>query len=255
MVKWSDANAKTKALAKVPALIPFLQNKRKIFSVDLLSGHSCPFAMECFSRVDIIGGKKKIVDGKDTKFRCFSASQEVVYPHVYTSRKSNYDIFRACKTTDDMVKLLDDTMPQNLGICRIHVGGDFFNPKYFLAWLYMAQNHPDRLFYAYTKSLPYWVKHRKLVDKISNFVLTASYGGRYDHLIKQERLRYARVLDTMAKLSKNKLEIDDDDSHAADPSKKRKNFALLIHNTQPAGSEASEVLQYQRKNNIKHSYK
>ena len=254
MLKWSDANAKTKALAQVPSLKQYLQNKRKIYSLDLISGWSCPMAMDCLSRVHVIEGRKKIVDGKFTKFRCFSASQEVAYPHVYNSRKHNFDLLRDCKSSDDMLQLFLASMPDNLGICRIHVGGDFFNRMYFLAWLSLAELHPDRLFYAYTKSLPYWIKYRDYVDSLPNFVITASYGGRHDSLIKSEGLRYAVVLDTMDKLMKNKLEVDHDDSHAADPSKKRKSFALLIHNTQPAGSEASQVLQYQRKNKVKHSY-
>lgn len=255
MLKWSPANAKTKALAKVPTLKQYLQNKRKIYSLDLLSGWSCPMAVDCLSRVHMIDSKKKIIDGKQTKFRCFSASQEVVYPDVYNSRKNNFELLRACKDSDDMLQLFLASMPVDLGICRIHVGGDFFNRMYFLAWLSLAELHSDRLFYAYTKSLPYWLKYRHYVDSLPNFVLTASYGGRHDDLIQSEKLRYAVVLDTMDKLLKNKLAVDHDDSHAADPSKKTESFSLLIHNTQPAGSEASQVLQYQRKNKIQHSYK
>lgn len=254
MLKWSKANAKIHALAAIPTLQSYLRNKRKVYSLDLASGWSCPMAVECLSRVHVIDGKKKLIDGKFTKFRCFSASQEVAYPNVYNSRFHNFNLLRDCKSSDIILKLLADSMPSDLGICRIHVGGDFFNRMYFLAWLSLAELNPDRLFYAYTKSLLYWLKYRHYVDSLPNFVLTASYGGRHDNLIKSEGLRFAKVLDSMDKLSSNKLPIDHDDSHAADPSKKNESFALLIHNTQPAGSEASQVLQYQRKNGIKHSY-
>jgi hypothetical protein len=153
-----------------------------------------------------------------------------------------------------MLQLLVDSLPSNLGICRIHVGGDFFNKLYLLAWLSLAELNPDRLFYAYTKSLTYWLKYRDYIDSLPNFVMTASYGGRHDSLIEPEGLRFARVIDTLDKLAQNKLPIDHDDSHAADPSKKNESFALLIHNTQPAGSDASKLLQHLRKNKVKHSY-
>ena len=39
------------------------------------------------------------------------------------------------------------------------------------------------------------------------------------------------------------LEIDHDDSHAADPTKCNQDFALLIHGTQPAGTEAATALR------------
>ena len=39
------------------------------------------------------------------------------------------------------------------------------------------------------------------------------------------------------------LEIDHDDSHAADVSKRDESFALLIHGVQPKGSKASAALK------------
>ena len=40
-------------------------------SLSLLSGHSCPFALDCLAKVDL--KTFKIIDGKDAEFRCFSA--------------------------------------------------------------------------------------------------------------------------------------------------------------------------------------
>ena len=242
MLKYSKANAKTKALANVPAIAPFLENRRAIYSLDLLAGWSCPYALECLSKVhELPNGKRKLVDGPHTKFRCFSASQEVLYPKVYDARKHNYDILKKLKNCSlKMFNRLREDMPKNLGVCRIHVDGDFFNFGYMLAWATMAEFHPDRLFYAYTKSLPFWVKRRQYFDGLPNFVLTASRGGRRDDLITSEKLREAKVI--FSESEAGKLEIDKDDSHAADPSKSRQSFALLLHGVQPAGSEASKAL-------------
>ena len=143
MLKFSKANAKTEALKKVPELARFLSDKRKIYSLDLLSGYSCPFAKACLSKATVDeNGKRKIKDGKDNEFRCFSASQEVQYTNVYNSRKHNYDLL--LKQSDNMDLLLMDSLPKNAGIVRIHVAGDFFNPEYMSAWWTVAYLNPKR---------------------------------------------------------------------------------------------------------------
>ena len=253
MLKYSNANAKTEALKQVDELKPFLDNGRKIYSFDLLSGYSCPFAEECLSKATVVDGKRKIKDGPKTKFRCFSASQEVQYTNVYNSRKHNYDTLRGLHL-NDMTHELNQAMPKNLGICRIHVAGDFFNADYMFSWIAMAMMHQDRLFYAYTKSLKYWLKHMEWIDQLDNFVLTASYGGRDDHLIDEHMLRSTKVVFSEAEAENLGLEIDHDDSHAARPSIKNDDFALLIHGTQPKDTEAAEALKLLKKNKVKHSY-
>ena len=253
MLKYSPANAKTESLKQIPELKPFLDNKRKIYSLDLLSGYACPFASECLSKATIVDGKRKIQDGPNTKFRCFSASQEVQYNGVYNLRKHNFDTLRGLHL-NDMTHELNQAMPKNLGICRIHVAGDFFSADYMFSWLVMAMMHQDRLFYAYTKSLKYWLKHMEWIDQLDNFVLTASYGGRDDKLIDEHMLRASKVVFSEAEAEDLGLEIDHDDSHAARPSMKNLDFALLIHGTQPKDTEASEALKLLKKNNVKHSY-
>ena len=253
MVKFSKANAKIEALTQVKSLQKYLEGK-KVYSFDLLSGYSCPFAKECLSKaVEDSEGKRTIKDGPDTEFRCFSASQEVQYTNLYNLRKNNLDNLRGLDTLE-LVKEILAAMPKDLGVCRIHVAGDFFNEKYFLAWLAIAQLFPTKLFYAYTKSLKYWVNNRELVDSLPNFILTASYGGRDDAMIAEHSLRASKVVFSESEAESLGLTIDHDDSHAADPELKNQDFALLIHGTQPKGSEASEALQLLRKNKVKHSY-
>ena len=101
MLKYSPANAKTDALKQVDELKPFLADKRRIYSLDLLSGYSCPFATECYSKAVVQpNGKRKIEDGPKNKFRCFSASQEVQYNGVYNLRKHNFDTLRGLHLND-----------------------------------------------------------------------------------------------------------------------------------------------------------
>jgi len=254
MLKFSDANAKLEALYNVPELEIWLADGRKVYSLDLLSGWSCPFASQCLSKViELPTGKKAIKDGPETEFRCFSASQEVMFPGVYKRRKHNYDTLRGLHL-NDMIHRLNQDKPKDLGILRFHVGGDFFNSDYFFAALNLAMMNPDKLFYAYTKSLRYWIKYRDWHDKIDNFILTASRGGRDDSLIESEGLRESVVVFSEAEAEEKGLEIDHDDSHAAVPDWEFDNFALLVHGTQPKGSEAAEALKLLRKNKVKHSY-
>ena len=243
MLKFSKANAKTQALKNDSELADYLTGKRKIYSLDLLSGWSCPHAKDCLSKAIITDeGKRKIKDGKHTKFRCFSASQEVQYTNVYNSRKHNFDLLRNLHF-EDMVELINNSLPRDAGIVRIHVAGDFFNQDYLHAWYIVALRNPRTLFYAYTKSLRYWVGDMTESPDLWNFVLTASYGGTHDHLIDEFNLRSAKVVFSEAEAAELGLEIDHDDSHATKPSLRDQDFALLIHGTQPAGSEASTALK------------
>lgn len=212
---------------------------KDVYTFSILSGWTCPFASDCLSKVYEVNGKRTLKDGPHTQFRCFSASQEVVYTGVYNSRKHNTDLLKH-KTKQEMVQLLEEALPKKADIIRVHVAGDFFNQDYFDAWCDVCKNHPDKLFYAYTKSLKFWLsaRSRKIIPK--NFVLTASYGGRSDNLIKKNKLRYAQVVYSVAEAKKLNLEIDHDDTHTM---KRGENFALLIHGVQPAKSKAGAAVK------------
>jgi len=236
MLKFSKANAKIQALNKVEALKPYL-NGRKVYSFDLLSGWSCPFAEDCLSKVHEINRVRKVIDGPNISFRCFSASQEALFTAVYKARRHNYEQVKNRKAAVNALVLLD-YLPKDSGIIRIHVGGDFFNQAYFDAWLAVARMRPNVLFYAYTKSLPYWVN--RINEIPDNLILTASYGGRCDAMISQYNLRHVKVIENES--AANGGYIDHDDSCAANPDIKHRNFYLLIHGIQPAESSAAKAI-------------
>ena len=127
------------------------------YTFSLPSGYSCPGANECLSKADKTTGK--ITDGKDSLYRCFSASTESVYKNTRDQRWYNFDLLRKLDK-DSMVDLIAksiQTLPRNVNLIRIHVGGDFFNQAYFDAWVSVASEYQDITFYAYTKSIKYWV--------------------------------------------------------------------------------------------------
>jgi hypothetical protein len=205
-----------------------------IWTFSLPAGHTCPGARECLAIVPRDGGP--IVNGKDNKFRCFAASMENLFPNVRKSRWSNFDKLKASK---DMASLIVDSLPGMDGhTYRIHVSGDFFNLTYFKAWIQVAKQFPNRKFYAYTKSIKTWVS--EMVNVPENFILTASYGGRFDDMIESEGLKYAKVVFTEKEANDSGLEIDHDDSHAFNGTNP---FALLLHGKQKAGTKAAEALR------------
>jgi hypothetical protein len=211
---------------------------KEIYTFSLPSGWTCPFAEQCLAKVNRGGGQ--LVDGKNAVFRCFSASQENLFSNVRISRWHNFDLLVAVK--DCMYELIDMSLSRKATKVRIHVAGDFYSQEYFDAWLRVAKERPNCIFYAYTKSLVYWVN--RLNEIPANFRLTASYGGKHDHLIKQYNLRSAIVVYSEQEAIDMGLDIDHDDSHAYGTGG---DFALLIHGKQPKGSKASKAMSELRK--------
>ena len=218
-----------------------------IFTLSLPAGYTCPNAKDCHSRAHRTTGR--IHDGRDTVFRCYAATMEARHSSVRRSRWRNYELLRACKTQLEMTRLLLDSLTPFARVVRVHDSGDFFSQRYFDAWLEVAKERPDTHCYAYLKALPYWVRRLDVVGngrepgKLTNFALTASLGGRRDDLAERYGLKTARVVYSVEEADRLGLEIDHDDhlamAHGGD-------FALLIHGTQPPGSDAGRAVRVLR---------
>lgn len=245
VLRFSKANSKLEKLYKVKELKPYLIGKRKVYSLDMLSGHSCKgAAKQCFAQVEVKGGQKKLVDGKYQEFRCYSAFQELIFPAVYNLRKKNLDLVIQTISNggqNGLVDLIDKSLPKDSGIIRFNAAGDFPTKMYFKACLEVVNKHPDILFYAYTKKLPFWIECKEEIDKLSNFTLTASYGGWHDKLIEKHGLRNSTVVFSQYQAKKLGLRIDFSDELACRPSWKNRSFGLLLHSAQKAGSKASKA--------------
>jgi len=74
---------------------------------------------------------------------------------------------------------------------RIHDAGDFFEVGYLFRWVHIAEQHPQVLFYAYTK------ENSMIMPLLSamppNFKIIFSYGGQEDGLIVRDIHRHADV--------------------------------------------------------------
>ena len=212
--------------------------------MSLPSGFTCPGAKDCLAMANRETGK--LTTGKDTVFRCFSASMETLFPKMRAARWHNFDRLKSAKTVTAMARLISDSLPKGAPVVRVHVGGDFFNDNYFKAWMNVASSNPNVLFYAYTKMLNFWVKN--IVDIPKNFVLNASRGGKYDNLIDTHNLKSAEVVYSFDEAKRKGLQIDHDDSLAMKAD--GKSFALLIHGKQQPGSKASSAMKLLRKQGV-----
>lgn len=149
-----------------------------VYEWNLPTGTTCPFAMECKVTVDRDTGKFDIEKGQ---YRCYAASAER-FPSVRSLRWRNFELVK---------NGFIPTIPKDCRAIRIHMSGDFFNQKYFDMWLKLAEDNPGIEMWAYTKSLKYWVN--RINDIPKNLVLTASFGGKDDHLIEKYNLKNVKV--------------------------------------------------------------
>lgn len=232
-IKFSSARGNTKLRKTQKAL------GKRLYTFAMLSGHTCPFARDCRSSANLVSGHWRIVDGRAILFRCFSASQEVLFNAVRKQRAHNTRIVEiAARSVDVAKRVILASMPNDCEAIRIHIGGDFATLNYFDAWIEVARARPHVLFYAYTKALPFWANRLQSIPR--NFVLTASRGGAADELIAKHNLRESVVVESEAHAAALGLDVDVDDTHAA---KRGKSFALVVHGSPPAGSAWSYVVK------------
>ena len=230
-LRFSDDNAK---LDKINSwYLPMFGREAVVYSVSMPSGWTCPFAFDCLAKTDRYTGRIK--DGKEAHFRCYAATMEARSKGLREIVWDNFTKVRG-KSLEEMLDVIVEsirTLPMNCNLCRVHVGGDYFNEDYFRAWMLAAKQFPHIRFYSYTKSLAYWVNNRDLVPE--NFSLIASKGGRQDYLIDENNLRYAEVVKDEDEAFRKGLVPDYDERCAIVG---EDSFALPIHNTQPKGNLA-----------------
>ena len=228
----------------------------------LPAGYTCPFATVCKNfpakwEGPIKGGKwkkpasweKNIKPGPQAEIMCYAARAQGQYPGANVQAFKNLDLLKKMKTKEKMANLITKSIEYhglaNTDILRIHEAGDFFSQDYFDAWIEVAKKMPQTLFYAYTVSLPYYMARKNSLPK--NFKVIASMDKHNENVILDNGLRYSRVVGTEEEARVLGLPIDVDDSIAwsSDDS-----FALVIHGSQPKGSEAAETLKQNRKSGL-----
>ena len=223
----------------------------KVVYIGLPAGYTCPFADKCKTFAHRKGktfpiqvGQEKPLKIKQTgDVRCFAASREAQYPNLRNLRWRNRDLLNEFKgdlegMTDLLMRSLEyyENNKKKIRIFRIHDSGDFFSQEYFDAWVATAKQRSDILFYAYTTSLPYWTSR---IDELpKNFRLIASGGGKRDDLIDKHDLRKVIIVTDQGEAIRKRLNIDVNEFLAIFSDQ---DFALLVHNTQKAGSDMAKA--------------
>lgn len=197
-----------------------------VYEFNLPAGHTCPHAKECVVKVDRESGK---FDNQSVSYRCYAAAAER-FPGVRDHRWKNFDyVSKGNKVI----------VPHQARHIRIHASGDFFSQAYFDMWLEVCRDNPDKEFWAYTKSVNYWVNR---LDEIpDNLEITGSYGGKYDTLIDKHGLKRVKVVSRsdIQKTEKQNVVIYDKTAYHVDTSdniarkKGVKQFLLLDNNETP----------------------
>ena len=218
----------------------------KVVYIGLPAGYTCPFADKCKT---FAHRKGKTFPGSQLKIkqtgdiRCFAASREAQYKELRNLRWRNRDLLKQFEgdlagMTDLLLRSLDhyERTKKKIRIFRIHDSGDFFSQEYFNAWVETAKQRPDILFYAYTTSLPFWAE--RIEDLPKNLRLIASKGGKADDLIDKHNLRQAIVVTDKGEAIRRRLHIDVNEFLAIFSDK---DFALLVHNTQAAGTDKARA--------------
>ncbi len=233
----------------IPPMLHFSKGNSKLDAQTLIfnlpAGKTCPGALFCKSFAVVNeNGKRTIQDGEHTIFRCFAASSEVQYDAVFYNRAENLQLIAHSLMQGVAVDVINSSLQhhrtQKITKIRIHESGDFFSQEYLNAWIEVAKLNPDLKFYCYSKSLLFFME----TELPENFYLTASYGGKFDYLIDEGFFtRYAKVFMTAedAKSAGFKIDVRDQSCFEDGP------FALLVHGTQPKGSEWGKASRINRK--------
>ena len=133
------------------------------------------------------------------------------FPAVREHRWKNFDFLRGGGIPE---------IPKKAKHIRIHMSGDFYSQSYFDMWLKLCKEHKDVEFWAYTKSIIYWINR---LDKIpSNLILTASRGGKHDNLIDKYNLKNVEIIKKKEQANGRPIDLKDSQARLANI-----NFCLL----------------------------
>ncbi len=162
-LKWSEGNEKLKKLDTISFNLPAYKSADGF--------HVCPKAGGCASL-------------------CYARQGRYMMPSVAAPREFNLTKVRGNLQTF-VREAVEDLQRLNNKIVRIHDSGDFFSQEYLDAWLSICRQLPDKVFYAYTKSM-----HLNFSKKPRNLKVVQSVGGLLDHKINR-RKSHSRIFATV----------------------------------------------------------
>mgnify|MGYP003631877306 CR=1 FL=1 len=149
-----------------------------------------------------ITGKTVCPFAKDCIKYCYAQKGNYRYPSVIKGLNNRYNLSQ----TDEFIPQMNATIilerPTHV---RIHDSGDFYSPEYLNKWVTIAKQNKDVIFYAYTKSIKFFVNDlfpdtdTLLLPK--NMKIIFSEGSKTDELINAREHRHARIFKTSEELN------------------------------------------------------
>ena len=186
-----------------------IKNNAKIFNFSIpayktKSGKvTCPFAAACV----------KYCYAQKGNYTRFPIVQELMEQKYEISKQNNFN------------SLMNEEIKKKKAThIRIHDSGDFYSVKYLSKWIQIAEFNPSIIFYAYTKSIKFFVDGLLLPD---NMKIIFSEGSKTDELINAREHRHARIFKTSeALIAAGYIDASENDLQAITENKK---VGLIFH--------------------------
>ena len=134
-----------------------------------------------------ITGKTVCPFAKDCVKYCYAQKGNYRFPSVIKGLNNRYEL---SKTADFVPKMNATIILERPTHVRIHDSGDFYSIAYLNKWVDIATQNNDVIFYAYTKSIKFFIDGLKLPK---NLKIIFSEGSKTDNLINVNKHRHARI--------------------------------------------------------------
>ena len=159
-----------------------LKNNAKIFNFSIpayktKSGKvTCPFAAACV----------KYCYAQKGNYTRFPIVQELMEKKYEISKQNNFNSLMNAEIKKKKATHI-----------RIHDSGDFYSIKYLSKWIQIAEYNKEVIFYAYTKSIKFFVNdlfpNTDTLALPDNMKIIFSEGSKHDELINIKEHRHARI--------------------------------------------------------------
>ena len=192
-------------------------NNKRVFNFGIIANKSlegkstCPFAKGCL--------------GAD--YKCYAQKGAYAWPKVKEAYNNRYLLSRQ----DNFINIMNEAIQKKkVDILRLHDSGDFYSIAYLNKWIEIAKANKDVIFYAYTKSIPFFKRSKEMDTTFllpKNLIIIFSEGSKKDNLINITKDRHSRIFkDINSLLKAGYINASDNDLNAIKDNKK---VGLLLH--------------------------
>ena len=168
----------------------------------------CPFAKDC------------------VKY-CYAQKGNYRFPSVKKGLNKRYELSKK----EEFVTIMNaNILLERPTHVRIHDSGDFYSVDYLNKWIQIAKDNKDIVFYAYTKSIPFFKRSKEMNTTFllpKNLIIIFSEGSKKDNLINTTKDRHSRIFEDINEMIKQGyINASDNDLNAITDNKK---VGLLLH--------------------------